>query len=336
MDTPPPPPLKYDAQFKLWPVSFALAVVAVVALAAFIVYRSGGEMEGLTAARIAGAAFAIIIFPLLIAKVVFRLCRRSNKAANIAAMVVLVLLVAGQASLATRTERNRAIIDKMLAQNEPDRNAMVDEIQEKRYLENVTENTETAVKRMEDASKELSGPEAKIVRAGAAVVRRMNEIAAPYHAATKELALAGGMGLDGIRTPDDAKARRTLVETLGKANDELHAYLKGIRNEVQRELRRAGVPEAHIPGAIDGFLRGMNYDTAMELRQSDAEMTAAARDYYTVLVETKGKWTIEDGEIQIDDSFPDAAADRFNAALEKMTEVSERQQSLLDSMRAPK
>jgi hypothetical protein len=282
----------------------------------------------------AGVAFAIIVLPLLLAKVAHLVSRRSSRVANVVFLVVLTLAVAGQGARASRGARDKAVVDQMVADSREGREALQRQIDEKGYVDGLAEAGERNAKLLEDAGAKASPESRSLLNAGAAITRRLTELSVPYNDAMKEFVEAGGCGPAGLASAADVRARLVLVERVGETNTELLKYLRGMQAETARQMRATGVPEDRIPSNVQAFMRGMHHPLLVQIYELDVEFVTAAREHFEILLEHDGKWSLNGDEFQASDAFPNEAIERFSKSGERLDDISTRQAALIEELKA--
>lgn len=329
--SPTPPP----KGFKLSPVSFVVAIVGMAAAVIGNLVQDSQSTYGVS--RAMGAAIGVLFFPALIAVIAYYVAGRSSRVANIAFVILALVAAAGQLALVA-TRVNHSKNSQVFRQLEQDNRQSLDQINkeanEKGYLDDAEKMSADSVKRLEDASKNLSGVDSLVAKAGAAVTRRLSEYGVPHNASVKGVIEAGGLDLSGIRTGAEAQKRLALFEELGRTNDALLKFLRGISGVVQEEMQAAGVPNDKIGKITADFLVGMKRPQLVSLREDDEKLVAAARDYFGVLIDNDGNWEIAgDGSVMFGEDVPEGDVQRFNDAAVKAQTVATHQQQVLDALR---
>lgn len=331
---PTPTPVE-SRSLKLWPASFLLALLCVGAVIAVSWSEPGkGAAGAYQVGYYAGIAFALIVLPVLLAKVAHLVSRRSSLAANIAFLVVLLLATGGNIARGVRQSSDRHVTAKMLADARPQQAAIQREMDEKGYVDDLAGAGERNAKLLEEAGAKMSPEAGGVMKAGAAIARRLTELSVPYNDAMKALMEAGGCAPAGLHTAADVRERLAIIERVGAANEPLLKYLRGIESEAMRQMRAAGVPENQLTGSVRGFMQGVHQPLLVQIRELDVEFVAAAREHFGVLLEQEGKWTLDGEMFQVGEGFPDDAVERFTKAGEKIDQISARQAALMEELRA--
>ncbi len=183
-----------------------------------------------------------------------------------------------------------------------------------------------------EAAGKMNAEERKPLLAAQELVARIQPQMTEYEATLKALADARYVAPASIKTLDELKARRALVQRFDDANEALIRYFKNAEHDYRDALGKLGVADNLKQGVLDGFRRGGNFDLNLKIHESNRQLAASMQEMLKLLNREWGAWrTNERGAAIFDheDAVKDfetlqgeltAAAARHESAEKKLNE----------------
>lgn len=303
MNPAPPPPTDGSPTKKpsyhlplpalaMWPVSAAL-----------IVWLNQGTRVGNSAyqtGQIIGEIVSLLLIPLLLSWVLWRLSRRSATAATVSFLIVLALLVLGQINSALM--RNRAA-----AQTTKDTVAATsDNAAEKQQLAEALD----AFQKWAYGLQRLQA-------------RAVNSLQAdPF------------FNLHNQATEKQRAISLRRVENLQAANVAMRGYVMNAEKRLRQELTQRKISESAVEQALAEFMAtfGPNYDTMLAIRKTDEELAEHMLAFIEFAAEVEGKWSEDErtGSLFFQNEH---TLNRYRRILTAVNETVERQAELQRQLR---
>ena len=145
-----------------------------------------------------------------------------------------------------------------------------------------------------EAAEKLSTEERKPLLAAQELVARIQPQMAEYETTLKALAEARYVAPASVKTQDELKARRALVQRFDDANEALVRYFKNAERDYRDALGKLGVTENLKQGVLDGFRRGGNFDLNLKIHESNRQLAASMQEMLKLLNREWGAWRTDE------------------------------------------
>ena len=306
---------------------------AVAFLLAIIMVTEGMRDRGLDATEVgrgAGYLVGMVFWPFVLGWAAFRLAGRSNRAGNIVASIVLLLITVGLGNEVVKARSNRlesqfkakyAEFETLSAQSQDaERNG--DPIE-------ATRTADRASQKLLEAA-EFARGEARIsLRYTAESNLARNAATRAYLEAVGRFMDAGGMTFVGASDKASLNARGELLAAAIRAQTTLLDSLAGFETATKAELARRGATEATIKAYVLRMITSLRLPQIIEIQKLEGGMLAAFADQLALLKKNQGKWEPTDqGVPRPLEGFPEADIkefDRLAAAVRAQAEEQKRQ-----------
>ena len=145
-----------------------------------------------------------------------------------------------------------------------------------------------------EAAGKLSPEERKPLLAAQELVGRIQPQMAEYESTLKALAEARYVAPASIKTQDELKTRRALVQRFDDANEALVRYFKNAERDYRDALGKLGVADNMKEGVLAGFRRGGNFDLNLKIHESNRQLAASMQEMLKLLNREWGAWRTDE------------------------------------------
>lgn len=325
------PAVRAVAAFRLHWISTVILILALVAGIGMTLAVAGKEgIDSFGVESLTKRLFGLVLFPLGVGYLAFRLSRRSNLVGNIVFGLVLSFVTAGTVATFVVSGRRADLAREAQVLREVD--ALNQKAREAFSSGDPTTGqalSDQAAKKMVEAS-ERRGGNAKLTSDYAARMNRESgEMFLAYQAKLDRFLNVGGFDLRGLH---DAATVQQRLDTLAAAVEEHAKVMKYLENVVDRcraDLAAMGV----APNHIESFVRGLNQPGGLEsirrIQKLEHDALNAAAGQFEILKKHAGKWDIdENGSLVAHPSMPETDLNMYNAMAQIMRESIGEQQRL--------
>lgn len=189
-----------------------------------------------------------------------------------------------------------------------------------------------------EAAEKMSPEERKPLLAAQELVARIQPQMAEYETTMKALAEARYVAPASIKTQEELKARRALVQRFDDSNEALIRYFKNAENDYRDALGKLGVADNLKAGVLDGFRKGGNFDLNLKIHESNRQLAASMQEMLKLLNREWDAWRTDERGAAIfdhEDAVKEfetlqgeltAAASRHDAAEKKLIERAAKSQ----------
>lgn len=308
--TEPAPP-----RFRLDPIPLGIAAVAAIAVfAGTIRTLARTDPDASRFSHAIGAVIGLLLWPLIASWIAFRLAGRSNRFANGAFILVLLICLVAHA---TRTRvpppapapgaQKSASIAEIRAIAEQARQASLGGDEQK-----AIELTAESASKLDQAASAATGPEKTVIEYAASLARSQNDVLKAYITAAGKYADAGGASLAGLSDSASINARLALLDPAIAAHDAVIAYFRAISGRIPVELAARGVPKKSADDFLAGFIANAKIDNLLAIHSAEHGMLVAARRRLELLQANPGKWTgTPESGLVLAETFPDKDRSEF-------------------------
>ena len=143
---------------------------------------------------------------------------------------------------------------------------------------------------LSEAAGKMSAEERKPLLAAQELVARVQPQMAEYEATLKALAEARYVAPASIKTQEELKERRALVQRFDDANEALIRYFKNAEHDYRTTLDKLGVADNLKQGVLDGFRRGGNFELNFKIHESNRQLAASMQEMLKLLNREWGAW----------------------------------------------
>lgn len=191
---------------------------------------------------------------------------------------------------------------------------------------------------LEEAAGKLNPEERKPLLAAQELVARIQPQMAEYEATMKALAEARYVAPASIKTVEELKDRRALVQRFDDANEALIRYFKNAERDYRDALGKLGVADNLKQGVLEGFRRGGNFELNLKIHESNRQLAVSMQEMLKLLNREWGAWRTDERGAAIfdhEDAVKEfetlqgeltAAAARHDAAEKKLIERAAKSQ----------
>ena len=145
-----------------------------------------------------------------------------------------------------------------------------------------------------EAAGKLSLEERKPLLAAQELVARIQPQMAEYESTLKALAEARYVAPASIKTQDELKTRRELVQRFDDANEALVRYFKNAERDYRDALGKLGVADNLKEGVLAGFRRGGNFDLNLKIHESNRQLAASMQEMLKLFNREWGAWRTDE------------------------------------------
>jgi hypothetical protein len=186
--------------------------------------------------------------------------------------------------------------------------------------------------KLEQTAQSSSGNAQKVAAGMAAFVKRLKTSLSNYEAASQEFDVDATLEFSEVKSVDELKRRRLVVEEFLKQNAALQALYENLAGVMHEELEKTGMDKIQLNQVIAAAKSRDQTINQIQvaMRKNDATLGAAAIGMIDVLEAHWGKWTwVKDQEavaIEVDTARDQyvALAGQLNAASENMRKLNEK------------
>lgn len=315
-----PPAAAWIAWFVAWSL-FAVARVVLFVLSPGADFaRSLGEMVG-------NLAVALVL-PAMLAWGIWRLCRRSVVAGNLAFFAIFGLMVTVQMGQAARKLRAGSELEKL----ESDRREF--EAEQRKAVANggevdrekSAEFTDRAAERMRKMARDSSSEERGVVEAGQAYIEQVSASLRRYNAAVAKIGMDTFFDFKRLRTTEQIAEQRKAVEAFAAAAAEMRTLTVEGAGVLQREMDKRHVPAEQARRAISGYDKSIEKRLPLvrTIRETDEQFAKTMGSFLDLAEATIGAWKIDDGTGNIIFRDDDTVK-RYNDLLAEARDIGARQ-----------
>jgi hypothetical protein len=313
--------------FRLaWPTWIVLVLAILVTVAHVVSAGVGGGDLPRGAGRIVG----VLLFPLGLGWIAYRLGRRSHVAGNVVAGIVaaLILFGAGVGLLLGTLGSGNESIDALNASADAMRDEARADIAQDGVYDGAGDAAEKFVAQAEATAAGASGPEKAVLEAGARALRRITDATKTYSDAVDAFTAAGGLDASTLSAPDAIDSRLALLDGMCREAKALEAIISGYRALFEEELVAAGVGSTGRAAAIRGLESTFKVEPLLEIRRLDNEFCVGARQMLDIYADNTWEYDASQQAVLFSEDTPDAVLDRFSSIGERLNEIGLRQQQL--------
>lgn len=318
-----PPAVSAKPKFQLGVSAVVLYAVYLIVCLSLVLMRHGQLPQIATdVSYMAGQFTAILLFPLALGWVAYRLFKRSNRVGNVIAMVVMAIMAMGEIGLYRNAEldpstwkdlkRIDAITREFVRASGSSDAAKAAEYREQldpawdRLLQNAPMGDRSAVRGSRALNEEL--------------VRLVTK----YHKALHEFSPLSNVA---VAFPSVTVAERLLLlEKAMAAQREWIFYLYRYDDKISEYLGQKGVPAKIIASIKESVASEGRIARTIEILSVDQQMLGLINESLQILHENEGKWSVnEQQELVIHQDFPDELLEKFNATIVRFYALEEEQ-----------
>jgi hypothetical protein len=317
-----PPPLPPPPAFRLhigaW-IAWGLAGLVIFSVA----LAQASPLSPYVFSETMGGIVGLLIVPTVFSWLVWRICRRSQRAANIGFLVIFSLSFFGQTAQILRRDDNRAAIAQIKEEQRrlnAEQRALLDSGQPfdgakaEQFAGRVSES-------LNQAAKNMTGDSRASAEAGQTLISKMQEVLARYNAASARFKVEQFFEFAPLASAEKRTELRQALSAFAVANEELRAFQEGGGAFLKSELERRGVAEQGVRSTLAGYEDSVRdrLPLMLKIRDCDKRFAAVLLDFIALAEGQLGKWEIDpsDGKIAFE---TDAGVARFTE-LVKLTEA---------------
>lgn len=215
------------------------------------------------------------------------------------------------------------------------REEMVKDFESTGEINHNPEAMDRAIQNLRKAEKNLSADQAAMARVSASLMESFNREASMIQSKGQQLMSVADYS--AVRSVEDLKAKRRIVEDYIKMNDDLmKRYKDGLRTEIQAALDKEKVSKKDQTA----FFQGVNETLTPRIphiiivREADDEICKLLLKQLDILEKGYGNWTLQDGQLLFGS---DSDLTAYNALQVKMeasaAKQAQAQQSLMQQMK---
>lgn len=177
---------------------------------------------------------------------------------------------------------------------------------------------------MEDSSKNVSGDEGLVFKAGAMHVGNIEAAAKPYHLAVKELQQTKPLDMSLVKSREELGERKAVVRRFIEANDNFTKVIARSETSYREELIRLKASDQVVEKAMAGFRKSARLGLLIEIRGTDARLGAAMLGALELMERGWGQWKYNEAREKI--IFQNTAdVEAFNGFMAEMSAASKDQ-----------
>lgn len=189
--------------------------------------------------------------------------------------------------------------------------------------------------KLDQAADSSSGNAKELATGMAAFVKRLKTSLSNYEAASQAFNVDATLDFSEVKSVDELKRRRLMVEGFLKQNAALQALYENLPGVMHEELEKTGMDKTHLDQVIAAAKRRDQTINQIQvaMRKNDAKLGAAAIGMIDVLAEHWGRWTwaADQEAVAIEE---DTARDQYVAFAGQLNAASENTQTLNEQMMA--
>ncbi|MBX3727920.1 MAG: hypothetical protein KF858_01945 [Candidatus Sumerlaeia bacterium] len=320
-----------------------LVLAGLAAMVGFVSAAATGALESDRAAleigRVIGSATAVLIWPLLLGWVAWRVGRRSRVAGSIIYVLVLVLFafenIAGPAVRVAEHNREResAQAEVILGQARTAqgrlRAAAEASLREKGYADIEADELDEILSVSITEAMSSSDP---TVRAHALFGVEMRERMVGLARASEAWLVDGGIDTRSLRTREDLARREELRAAAQEAAEAVVAFVSDAESRMRGHLEGQGLSgrplEAFMSGFSDSF--GAQKLAMLDVRRMDVEVLVRAKKLHTLVEENWEHWEANDEGtgMRFGPGVPAQVLEEADRVVDEIVELSQRQMAL--------
>jgi len=341
ISTPPPvppstpPPVPENHKFTL-PIPGLILYFLGCGLAVGLAVKAGIPAESWS--YLIGSLVGALIFPTLVAWIVWRVARRSKIAGSIAFYVVLVLVGVGQ--VAERAKTRTARVSPTVVQAAEDmRKELRDDFEANGSITPDPTRGDRMIQKMQSSAQNLNGTEKAMMEATVGFMKKLKTHEQVYQDAFEKLSVEGIMHPAEITNLAQIELHRTAVTNFMSANQELKRGFANSDKYFEAELVKAKLPRSAVDAAMRGYRSGSAQRNHLiaEIRDQDAVLGTNLLALLDLYQTQWGRWHYSEDEHTV--AFKEKAPkEEYAKTIDSLVEVGEKQsaaQEKLVNLQAP-
>jgi hypothetical protein len=182
---------------------------------------------------------------------------------------------------------------------------------------------------LDNASKQMTGDDALVARAGSGYMGRLQKILNDYTAAAQTIRSPSMLSMNGVGQREQLAARKEAVNKFLAANEKLMSFFTKAETIFREELARAKVPPALLDATLKGY-RGTADERnflQVQIRMTDQRIGNAMLGMLDLLDSNWGNWKYNPEKENV--TFQDTSAiGKYNDYVKDMNDASKEQAQL--------
>lgn len=292
---PLPPPPRFTLPLAAW---IAWGLWAAVLITRFVMEdRAHGAHE---AGELSGRIVAMLLFPTLLAWVIWRFTGRRPLTRTLVFFAVFALSIIGQVSPSRPRSSNQT--DAAYNRLQQDRQKM--EAEQRSALksgkqpdpEKAAAFVDRTAEHMGQLAKNSTGTDRATAEAGQAFVADFAAITRRYNEAAAALSVSTFFTLTPALTEEQIETKRRAVNAFAEANAQMQAAQAGGAERLKQELEKRGVPTERVRSTLKGYesSTAAKLPLLLKIREADARLAEAMLDFLDLAAGKHGAWKVDE------------------------------------------
>lgn len=276
---------------------------------------------------------ALLFWPLACGAIAFRVCRKSNFAANVTTAVMIGLLSVGAIAQDIRL-RDKAHATAMV-QSAHDLIHQADDAHRRGNEELAMHTAGQTIDKFQAAGDLLKGRDQQTARFLSDLLRNRLELRKRYTAAVEKFTAAGGDAINESMSKADIKSRLTLLDEAIKAQAAVLDELSTVAQRMENRYRAIGYPKQEIASLVTEVKKSPKLREGIASLNEEREAMLQSRECIEILYKHYGRWQISASGLTLMPGIPSKDTQRLgellaafatrNARLEQLANASERE-----------
>jgi hypothetical protein len=311
-----PPPPRFQLPKAAW---ITWGIVAALRLG-FALW-TGAALDPYGLGQAIGQIVSLLVFPTVIAWVVWRLTGRKPRAGQLTFFIIFALLVLGQLAEFSR----RAETTRMLSGLSEDARGL--QSAGNTDPAKATDFLESTSNKLGAASAGAVGEERAYLEAVQALTAQLAAKTRDYGTASSKLGLDTFFDFTLLDTKEKITARRALLAEFRRISTDLRETQANGEALFRAELEQRRVSPTMIAQALAGYRSssGAQLPFLLKMRDLETAYLGMMREFLDFAESQLGQWELHDSRLIFTD---DAALERYNTLLDRFAENEKAQQAL--------
>ncbi len=278
-----------------------------------------------------GSIVGLFLIPSILAWIVWRLSRRSQRGAVITFILILAILVAGKIPQAREQSKQKAALDQFTQNIQNEKAELKVQVEQgenatQEQLENLTSQIQDNLSQLVDSSK---GQDREIALAMQEFLARGQDLQKRHGQTIADLQLETFLDLNGHENAALRAKKIAGIEAWRKANLALRDFVANATTTIRQKLEDREVSWVNIRDVLAGYRKSTasNNVAILAIRDLDTKLADTLTEFIAFAEKYEGKWGVdpETGGLQLPN---DEAVETYNDLITEVNRISEKQIAL--------